>query len=72
MFDRSGLGRSHGFGAAVETIRDQAFLLRVRVYLFGKEKICGSWAKRWLRCCACFNSSCTQKYPCSNKLSVRL
>ena len=22
MFDRSGLGRSHGFGAAVETIRD--------------------------------------------------
>ena len=39
MFDRSGLGRSHGFGAAVETIRDQACLLRERVYLFGKEKI---------------------------------
>jgi hypothetical protein len=42
MFDRSGLGRSHGFGAAVETIRDQAFLLRERVYLFGTEKICGA------------------------------
>ena len=38
MFDRSGLGRSRGFGAAVETIRDQAFLLRERVYLFGTEK----------------------------------